>query len=38
MYTRLLVCVVLLAVLNVAALAQQKPPSKTHLKVGDAGP
>ncbi len=38
MYTRLLVCVVLLAVLNVAALAQQKPPSKTHLKVGDAAP
>jgi peroxiredoxin Q/BCP len=38
MYTRLLVWVVLLAVLNVAALAQQKPPSKTHLKVGDAAP
>jgi len=38
MYKRLLICVVLLAVLNVVALAQQKPPSKTHLKVGDPAP
>lgn len=38
MYTRLLRCVVLLAVLNVAVLAQQAPPVKTHLKVGDAAP
>ena len=38
MYKRLLICVVLLAVLNVVALAQQKAPGKTHLKVGDAAP
>ena len=38
MYRRLLICVVLLAVLNVVALAQQKTPGKTHLKVGDAAP
>jgi thioredoxin-dependent peroxiredoxin len=38
MYTRLLICAVLLAVLNVVALAQQKPPVKTHLKVGDTAP
>jgi peroxiredoxin Q/BCP len=38
MYTRLLLSVALLAVLSVAALAQQKPPVKTHLKVGDAAP
>jgi cytochrome oxidase Cu insertion factor (SCO1/SenC/PrrC family) len=38
MYRRLLICVVLLAVLNGVALAQQKPPGKTHLKVGDAAP
>jgi peroxiredoxin Q/BCP len=29
---------VLLAVLSVAALAQQSPPPKTHLKVGDPAP
>jgi peroxiredoxin len=38
MYKRLLICVVLLAVLNVVALAQQKTPGKTHLKVGDPAP
>lgn len=39
MYTRLLISLVLLAVLNGVALAQQPPPvKKTHLKVGDAAP
>ena len=38
MYPRLLICLVLLAVLGVVALAQQGPPVKTHLKVGDAAP
>ena len=38
MYTRLLLSLVLLAVVSVAALAQQAPPVKTHLKVGDPAP
>ena len=38
MYKRLPVCALLLAVLSVAALAQQAPPVKTHLKVGDPAP
>ena len=38
MYKRLLLSLVLLAVVNVAALAQQTPPPKTHLKVGDPAP
>jgi peroxiredoxin Q/BCP len=38
MYTRLLTSVMLLAVLSVAALAQQTTPPKTHLKVGDPAP
>ena len=44
MYARLLSSLVLLAVFGVVALGQQpaatqqKPPSKTHLKVGDAAP
>ena len=38
MYTRLLMCLVLLAALSSVVLAQQKPPAKTHLKVGDAAP
>jgi thioredoxin-dependent peroxiredoxin len=38
MYKRLLMSLVLLAVVSVAALAQQKPPVKTHLKVGDPAP
>jgi cytochrome oxidase Cu insertion factor (SCO1/SenC/PrrC family) len=38
MYTRSLLSVVLLAVLGSVALAQQQPPPKTHLKVGDAAP
>ena len=35
MHARLLMCLLLLAVLNVGVLAQQPPPVKTHLKVGD---
>ena len=38
MYKRLLICLVLLAATGVAALAQQPPQIKTHLKVGDAAP
>ena len=47
MYIRLLISLVLLAVVNVVALAQQPPPPpikpsppvvKTHLKVGDPAP
>ena len=38
MYTRFLICLILLAVLNVVALAQQPPAIKTHLKVGDPAP
>lgn len=38
MYKRLLICVVLLALLNAVALAQQKTPGKTRLKVGDPAP
>ena len=38
MYKRLLISLGLLAVLNVVALAQQTPPVKTHLKVGDPAP
>ena len=38
MYKRLLICVVLLAVLNVVALGQERTPGKTHLKVGDPAP
>ena len=45
MYLRLLSSLLLLALFSIAALAQQspatqqpKPPSKTHLKVGDAAP
>ena len=38
MYRRLPVCLVLLAVLSAVALAQQAPPVKTHLKVGDPAP
>jgi peroxiredoxin Q/BCP len=38
MYTRSLICLVLLAVLGVVVLAQQTPPVKTHLKVGDPAP
>ena len=38
MKTRLFVSLVLVAVLNIVALAQQAPPVKTHLKVGDAAP
>ena len=38
MYIRSLMSLVLLAVLSVAALAQQQPPPKTHLKVGDPAP
>ena len=39
MHVRFLMCLLLLAVLNVAVLAQQPPPvKKTHLKVGDPAP
>ena len=38
MYIRSLICLVLLAVVNVVALAQQPPAIKTHLKVGDPAP
>lgn len=38
MFKRLLTSLVLLAVFSVVALAQQPPPVKTHLKVGDPAP
>jgi len=38
MYKKSLLCLVLLAVLSVVAQAQQPPPVKTHLKVGDPAP
>ena len=38
MFTKFLTSFVLLAVFSVAALAQQQPPVKTHLKVGDTAP
>ena len=38
MYKRLLSSLALLAVISVAAMAQQPAPVKTHLKVGDKAP
>ena len=38
MYKRSLICLALLVVLSAVAMAQQPPPVKTHLKVGDAAP
>jgi peroxiredoxin Q/BCP len=38
MYPKSFLSLVLLAVLGVAALAQQPTPPKTHLKVGDPAP
>ena len=38
MYSRLLLCIAMLAVVSGVALAQQTPPAKTHLKVGDPAP
>jgi cytochrome oxidase Cu insertion factor (SCO1/SenC/PrrC family) len=38
MHRRWLMSLALLAVVSLSALAQQKPPAKTHLKVGDAAP
>ena len=38
MYRKALTSVVLLAVVSLVVLAQQAPPVKTHLKVGDAAP
>lgn len=38
MHKQLFTSLVLLAVLSIVALAQQQPPPKTHLKVGDAAP
>ena len=38
MYRKWLTCVGLLAVISIVALAQQTPPPKTNLKVGDKAP
>lgn len=38
MYPRLLLSLLLVAVFSVVAVAQQAPPVKTHLKVGDKAP
>jgi peroxiredoxin Q/BCP len=38
MYPRLLLSLLLVAVFSVIAVAQQAPPAKTHLKVGDKAP
>jgi peroxiredoxin Q/BCP len=38
MHRKSLICVALLFVLCSVALAQQTPPPKTHLKVGDKAP
>jgi peroxiredoxin len=38
MLKKLLMSLMLLAVVSVAALGQQTPPVKTHLKVGDPAP
>ena len=38
MYTRSLTSLLLVAVLSLMVLAQQQPPVKTHLKVGDPAP
>ena len=38
MYRKWLTSIALLAVVSVVALAQQTPPPKTHLKVGDKAP
>ena len=38
MYLRLLLSLLLVAVFSGVAVAQQPPPSKTHLKVGDKAP
>ena len=38
MYRKTLLSVVLLAVVSIVVLAQQAPPVKTHLKVGDPAP
>ena len=38
MYTRTLISPLLVVMFSVVALAQQKPPVKTHLKVGDPAP
>ena len=38
MCKRSLISLALLIVFSVAAMAQQKPPAKTHLKVGDTAP
>ena len=38
MYMRFLTSLLLLAVLSIAALAQQTAPPKTNLKVGDKAP
>jgi len=38
MYLRLFLSLLLVAVFGVVAVAQQAPPPKTHLKVGDKAP
>ena len=38
MYRKTLTSVVLLVMVSLAVLAQQAPPVKTHLKVGDPAP
>ena len=38
MKLRVLICLVVLAALSAVATAQQTPPVKTHLKVGDKAP
>jgi peroxiredoxin Q/BCP len=38
MYRKTLMSLALLAVVSLVALAQQTPPPKTHLKVGDPAP
>jgi cytochrome oxidase Cu insertion factor (SCO1/SenC/PrrC family) len=38
MYRRLVMACAMLAVLCISASAQQAPPGKTHLKVGDPAP
>jgi thioredoxin-dependent peroxiredoxin len=38
MKSRVLISIALIAVLSAVALAQQTPPVKTHLKVGDKAP
>jgi len=38
MYKRVLICLAIVAIVSGVTLAQQTPPPKTHLKVGDPAP